>query len=52
MPMLTLYAVATVVMAVTSVTAPEHRIVSAAFFLLGLTATWRQYKRRRRHSLD
>jgi hypothetical protein len=49
MRMLVVYAAATVVMAVSSIRVPEQRIISAAFFLLGLTATWRQYTRWRRH---
>jgi hypothetical protein len=38
MRMLVVYAAATVVMAVSSIRVPEQRIISAAFFLLGLTA--------------
>jgi len=48
MPLLIVYAVATAIMAVSTVTSPEHRVVSAVFFLIGLTATWVHYQKGRR----
>jgi hypothetical protein len=43
--MLALSAAATIIIAAAGVTAPEHRYVSACFFLIGLVSTWRHYRR-------
>jgi hypothetical protein len=45
MILLLVYAAATVVMALTGVTGPEHRMVAAPIFLLGLIGTWRRFVR-------
>jgi hypothetical protein len=50
MALLIVYAAATAVMAVSSITMPEHRVVSALFFLVGLIGTWRHYESWRRRS--
>jgi hypothetical protein len=45
MALLLVYAAATVVMAATTVTMPEHRPLAPAMFLIGLIGTWRQFLR-------
>jgi hypothetical protein len=45
MALLLVYGAATVVMAATTVTMPEHRPLAPAMFMLGLVATWRQFVR-------
>ena len=45
MALLLVYGLATVVMAVTTLTMPEHRPVAPAMFFIGLWATWRQFAR-------
>ncbi len=52
MALLLVYAAATVVMAATTLTMPEHRPIAPAMFVIGLVATWRQFMFRQFRTLQ